>query len=197
VDLALAVAVILAAAVRQEVGSQLVLITMLQKFKRILTHLWLDESDTRRAIPADMLARLTALVVANELRHSGELCIFVEAGLPASYLWRGAPPRERAMTLFGKLRVWDTEHNNGVLIYLLVPEHAIEIVADRGLARSVAPGEWEALVSQLAVHLREGRYEEGLAQAVDAVSAKQAVHFPRRGAGTAYANELPDAPVVR
>ena len=93
--------------------------------------------------------------------------------------------------------MWDTEHNNGVLIYLLVPEHAIEIVADRGLARSVAPGEWEALVSQLAVHLREGRYEEGLAQAVDAVSARQAVHFPRLGAGMAYANELPDAPVVR
>ena len=93
--------------------------------------------------------------------------------------------------------MWDTEHNNGVLIYLLVPEHAIEIAADRGLARCVAPGEWEALVSQLAVQLREGRYEEGLAQAVDAVSARQAAHFPRRGAGTAYANELPDAPVVR
>jgi uncharacterized membrane protein len=195
VDLALAVAVILAAAVRQEVGSQLVLITMLQKFKRILTHLWLDESDTRRAIPADMLARLTALVVANELRHSGELRIFVEAGLPASYLWRGAPPRERALTLFGNLRVWDTEHNNGVLIYLLLADKAIEIVADRGLNQHVSAPQWRAMMDKLGVALHEGLFEDGLTQALDALSAVLVAHFPATD-NAANANELPDHPVL-
>ena len=76
-------------------------------------------------------------MAASERRHSGEIRVCVEAGLPLSYLWRGATARERAVTMFGKLRVWDTEHNNGVLIYLLLAEHRIEIVADRGLNRHV------------------------------------------------------------
>jgi len=168
----------------------------LRALRRLAVHRW-QEGDVRRALPDDALARLSARVAASEQLHTGQIRICAEGALPWSYLHREATARERALMLFSKLRVWDTEHNNGVLIYLLVPEHAIEIVADRGLARSVAPGEWQALVSQLAVHLREGRYEEGLAQAVDAVSARQAAHFPRRGAGMAYANELPDAPVVR
>jgi uncharacterized membrane protein len=83
-------------------------------------------------------------VARQRRRHSGEIRVCVEAGLPLSYLWRGATARERAVTMFGKLRVWDTEHNNGVLIYLLLAEHAIEIVADRGLARHVPQAQWEA-----------------------------------------------------
>ena len=168
---------------------------MLQKFKRILTHLWLDESDTHRAMPAEMLARLAALVAANELRHSGELRIFVEAGLPASYLWRGAPARERAMTLFGKLRVWDTEHNNGVLIYLLLADKAIEVVADRGLNPHVSAAQWRALTDKLGTALHEGRFEDGLIQALEALSAVLVAHFPLR-TGSANANELPDHPVL-
>lgn len=164
--------------------------------QRLAVHRW-QEGKVRRALPDDALARLSARVAAGEQLHTGQIRICAEGALPWSYLHRGATARERALMLFSKLRVWDTEHNNGVLIYLLVPEHAIEIVADRGLARSVASGEWEALVSQLAVHLREGRYEEGLAQAVDAVSATQTAHFPRSATDAAYANELPDAPVVR
>eukprot|EP01034_Spumella_vulgaris_P014511 gene14511-18528_t len=106
--------------------------------QRFLKHRWLDEADTRRAIPRDLLERLRQRVAASEKRHSGEIRIYVEAGLPTSYLLRNATARERAVAMFGKLRVWDTEHNNGVLVYLLLAEHAIEIVADRGLGGAMA-----------------------------------------------------------
>lgn len=102
------------------------------------------------------------------------------------------------MTLFGKLRVWDTEQNNGVLIYLLLADHAIEVVADRGLARAVAPREWEHLVAGMRELLRSGRHEEALGQAIGQVSALLERHFPKDGAAGSpgLGNELPDAPAT-
>jgi uncharacterized membrane protein len=158
---------------------------------RILRHRWLDEADAERALGTDALRRLEQRVAASERQHSGEIRLCVEAGLPLSYLWRGATARERALTMFGKLRVWDTEHNNGVLIYLLMAEHAIEIVADRGIARHVPHGHWQALVDTMRQAFRAGRFEDGLAQAVDAVHALQLQHFPL-AEGQVNPNELPD-----
>jgi uncharacterized membrane protein len=168
---------------------------MLARLGRILRHRWRDESDTRRAIPPAVLQRLAERVAASEQRHGGEIRIYVEAGLPLSYLWRDATPRERAIAMFGKLRVWDTEQNNGVLIYLLLAEHAIEVVADRGLARHVPDGQWQEIVAHMRDAFRAGRYEEGLAQAVDEVTALLARHYPTEP-GAPNANELPDAPVL-
>ena len=165
------------------------------RLQRLLRHRWLDEDDTRKAVPPEMVARLMARVAASENRHSGEIRICVEAGLPSSYLWRDATPRERAVAMFGKLRVWDTEHNNGVLIYLLLAERAIEIVADRGLNSRVTAAEWAAMVKRMGSALRERRFEEGLTQALEEVSALLVQHFPL-AAGQANRNELPDAPVL-
>jgi uncharacterized membrane protein len=162
---------------------------------RLLRHRWLDESDTRKAVPPDMLQRLAARVAASEKRHTGEIRMFVEAGLPLSYLLRDATPRERAVAMFGKLRVWDTEQNNGVLIYLLLAEHAIEIVADRGLSSRVDPGEWQRIVQRMRDAFKEGRFEDGLTQALAEVSALLVLHFPL-DAGHADSNELPDEPVL-
>jgi uncharacterized membrane protein len=149
----------------------------------------------RRALPADLLDRLTRRVAASERRHTGEIRICVEAGLPLSYLWRDAPARERAIMLFGKLRVWDTEHNNGVLIYLLLAEHAIEIVADRGIDARVDDAQWAALAQRMGAAFREQRFEDGLTLALEEVSALLVSHFPL-AEGQADRNELPDAPVV-
>ncbi len=160
---------------------------------RIVKHRWRDETDAARALDDAALKRLEAKVVASERKHHGEIRICVEAGLPLSYLWRGASARERAVTMFGKLRVWDTEANNGVLIYLLLAEHAIEIVADRGLNRHVSPAQWSELIARMSGAFKEGRFEEGLAQAVDAIDALLARHFPL-AEGQANLNELPDAP---
>jgi len=162
---------------------------------RLFRHRWLDDADTRRAIPPDMLQRLAQRVAASEARHTGEVRIYVEAGLPTSYLWRKAAPRERAIAIFGKLRVWDTEHNNGVLIYLLLAEHAIEIVADRGLSKQVDPQEWQRIVERMRGAFRERRFEDGLTQALEEVSALLVAHFPKE-AGDVRLNELPDEPVL-
>jgi uncharacterized membrane protein len=163
----------------------------MNRWLRIFRHRWLDETDTARALAPAALERLEARVAASERRHSGEIRLCVEAGLPLSYLWRGASPRERALAMFGKLRVWDTEANNGVLVYLLLAEHAIEIVADRGVARQVPQAHWDAVVGGMREAFRAGRFEDGLAQAVDAVDAMLAHHFPLV-AGQPNANELPD-----
>ena len=165
------------------------------RLARLWRHRWTDEADVRRALPADLLDRLTRRVSASERRHTGEIRLCVEAGLPLSYLWRDAPARERAIMLFGKLRVWDTEHNNGVLIYLLLAEHAIEIVADRGIDARVDDAQWAALAQRMGAAFREGRFEDGLTQALEEVSALLVAHFPT-GAAQANPNELPDEPVL-
>lgn len=171
---------------------------MWDRFKRLVKHRWLDGSAGRR-IPAEMVRRLMHRVAASERRHSGEIRIYVEAGLPLSYLWRKAPMqqivRERAVTLFGKLRVWDTARNNGVLIYLLLAERAIELVADRGLNEHVTPQQWQDMIGRMRSAFRQDQYEEGLTQALEEVSAVLVRHFPLTG-GVDYPNELPDQPIV-
>ena len=162
---------------------------------RLLKHRRFDEADALRMVGADAMQRIQARVAASETQHSGEIRVCVEAGLPLSYLWRDAPARERALMLFGKLRVWDTEHNNGVLIYLLLAEHAIEIVADRGIHSRVDAAAWTAMMQRMSAAFREGRFEDGLTQALEEISALLVEHFPL-GEGELDVNELPDEPVV-
>ncbi|MHA7601340.1 TPM domain-containing protein [Alicycliphilus sp. T452] len=169
---------------------------LLHRLARLLRHRWAD-GGLHQALPPELLERLGRRVSASERRHTGQIRICVEGGLPLSYLWSGAGVRERAVTQFGKLRVWDTEHNNGVLIYLLLAEHAIEIVADRGLARAVPPDTWRAMADHMAQAFRAGRYEDGLTQALAEVSALLVEHFPAAPEQPGPRdNELPDMPVV-
>ena len=166
----------------------------LQRLTRLLRHRWAD-GRLRRVLTPEVLQRLGQRVAASERRHTGQIRICAEGGLPLSYLWRGASARERAITQFGKLRVWDTEHNNGVLIYLLLAEHAIEIVADRGLAQRVPEATWHTLVQRLGQALRAGQYEDGLTEVLANVSALLVAHFPTSD-NAPSSNELPDAPVL-
>jgi uncharacterized membrane protein len=165
-----------------------------QRIARLLRHRWRDEA--HRAIPREMVERLKQRVAASELAHSGEIRVCMEAGMPTSYVMRDATPRDRAIAMFGKLRVWDTEHNNGVLVYLLLAERAIEIVADRGLTARVPDGEWQRIVASMQGEFSAGRYEQGLTHAIDAVTALLVQHFPLQ-AGEENPNELPDEPVLR
>jgi uncharacterized membrane protein len=155
----------------------------------------LDERTARRLLPTAALSRIETRVAESEQRHSGEIRVVVEAGLPVSYLRRQATPRERAIAMFGKLGVWDTERNNGVLIYLLLAERAIEIVADRGLNRHVPAAQWAQIAETMKNAFQGGDYEGGLLRAVDAVDALLVRHFGV-DAGAADVNELPDAPWV-
>ena len=173
---------------------------MLRHLQRSVKHVWLDRSDTHRAIGPATLQRLRDAVTASERSHSGEIRIFVEAGLPLAYVLRNSPTshlvRQRALALFSELRVWDTAGNNGVLIYLLLAERKIEIVADRGLNDLVEEKTWQALLATMKDDFAGGRFEEGLMQALTAVSALLHQHFPL-ASGQRHPNELPDTPVLR
>ena len=162
---------------------------------RILKHRWLDERDARRAIDAPALQRIEARVAASERHHSGEVRVCIEASLPMSYLLRDATARERAVAMFGKLRVWDTEHNNGVLIYLLLAEQRIEIVADRGLNRHVGAAAWQGIADAMGAAFQRGEFEAGLNHAIDAVDALLARLFAVDDT-LPNPNELPDRPLV-
>jgi uncharacterized membrane protein len=172
------------------------------KLLRLLKHRWLDVSDTRRAVPDAMAERLARRVAASEARHTGEVRLCIEAALPLSYLWRLGRKcslqtlvRERALSWFGRLGIWDTEQNNGVLIYLLLAEHRIEFVADRALTRVVDVGQWQAIVDRLGQRLQRGEIEDGLTQALEEVSALLVRHFPAQP-GAIDHNELANS-VVR
>ena len=168
----------------------------MNRLLRLLKHRTFDERDAARALGPGGLARIEARVTESELRHSGEIRVCIESGLPLSYLWRNASARERAVAMFGKLRVWDTEHNSGVLIYLLLAERRIEIVADRGLNRHVGIEAWQTIMGTMRNAFQAGQFEAGLNQAIDAVDALMLKHFAI-AAGDSNPNELPNAPVVR
>ncbi len=176
---------------------------------RIARHLWLDAGDAGRALGAGGLQRLEDRVRDSERRHLGEICVCIEAGLPLRDLWgllrrrstAEESVRERALALFGELRVWDAELNNGVLIYVQLAEHRLEILADRGLARCVPDDAWQAAVANACDACRRDELERGLATAIDAVSAALQEHFPSPDGDTpgsrGRTNEIADRPLIR
>lgn len=167
-----------------------------ERLKRLLRHAWFDQRSVQAMLDAPAQARLAAHIVASEARHRGELRVCLEAGLSPSAIWRGTTPRERAIELFGRLGVWDTEHNNGVLIYLLVADRRIEILADRGLIHQVPTGTWQAAVEHLGQQVQSGQLEQGLHQAIEHVGQLLQQHYPLPAGTGLKPNELPDAVVV-
>ncbi len=163
--------------------------------QRWATHLWLDAADARKRLTPAGLQGLAQAVTESEARHRGELRVCVEGGLPPHALWHGVSPRQRAIELFSQLNVWDTALNNGVLIYLLLADRRIEILADRGLSAVVPCEVWQALTDRLSASLQAGQYEAGLRQAIDEVGTLLRQHFPAHE-GTKRLNELPDAVVL-
>ncbi len=170
---------------------------MLTRLKRLFKHRWID--DSQHTIPPALQESLARRVAASERHHSGEIRIFIEAGLPLAYLLRDsdihALARQRALSMFGKLRVWDTANNNGVLIYLLLAERAIEIVADRGLNDKIAAKTWHEIMSDMREAFTDGDFERGMLQALDSVSQLQTTHF-QLAPGEHNPNELTDKPFL-
>jgi uncharacterized membrane protein len=161
--------------------------------KRLARHGWYGSRDARRAVPPATQQQLQAQIAASEARHNGQIRLCVEAALPLSYIWRGLSARARAVTLFGKLRVWDTERNNGVLIYVLLAERKIEIVADRGLTAHVDATAWQSVIHQMRGAFKNKQFGEGLRFAIAQISEQLILHFPD---ASAHPNELPDSPVM-
>jgi len=160
---------------------------------RVLRHLLTPRWKIRRAFPRATLHAIEHAIRAAEAKHGGQICFAVEAALEIVPLLQDVSPRERALDVFAQRRVWDTEHNNGVLIYLLLADHDVEIVADRGIHGRVGTDMWEHICRKMEAEFRSGRFEAGVLAGIDAVSEHLARHFPQHRDG---ANELPDRPFV-
>lgn len=163
------------------------------RLRRLWRHLGTDRGDVRRALPADALVRIENAIAEGELRHAGQVCFVVEGALPLARVWQRLSPRERALEVFGALRVWDTERNDGVLVYLLLADRDVEIVADRGIHARVGEAGWEAICRTMESAFRAGRYAEGAQQGVAAIADLLARHSPRTGD---VRNELSDRPII-
>jgi hypothetical protein len=162
--------------------------------QRIVTNLFGAWFQMGRQFGPDTLDAIAGTVSAGEATHRGELRVAIESRLPVSAVASGVTARDRAAMLFSHLRVWDTDDNCGVLLYVLLAEHRIEIVADRGIARVVSPAEWEVITAHMREAFTEGRFREGLQIGVADAGALLARYFPADG--RPRENELPDRPLV-
>jgi uncharacterized membrane protein len=160
---------------------------------RIGKHLLGNRSRVRSAFPPSALAAIEQAIKASEASHAGQIRFVVEGALDGAPLFRNQSARARALDVFSSLRIWDTEHNNGVLIYLLLADRDVEIVADRGVHAHVGSDGWEKICRAMEIDFRAGHFERGVLAGIHAVTQHLARHFPKQGHGD---NELPDAPVV-
>jgi uncharacterized membrane protein len=163
------------------------------RWRRLWRHVVTDRGDVHRAFPPSELARVEQAIAEGERRHAGQVCFVIEGALPLARVWQGMKPRERALEVFALLRVWDTEHNDGVLLYVLLADHDVEIVADRGIHAHVGDAGWEAICRKMETAFRAGRYTEAVDQGVRAISDLLATHSPRTADER---NELSDKPIV-
>jgi uncharacterized membrane protein len=157
--------------------------------KHLLGHRW----RVRKHFPPEAMAAIEKAIRASETTHSGQVVFAVEGALDGIPLFRNQPARERALDVFAHLKIWDTARNNGILIYLLLADRDVEIVADRGIHARVGAAVWKTICNAMEAEFRQGRFEAGVVKGIESVSRQLAEHFPKQGTGS---NELPDAPVV-
>lgn len=160
---------------------------------RVLRHLFATRWGTRRRFTRDVLAQIEKTLHRIEGQHAGELRFAIETAFDLPELWYGLTPRQRALQVFGQLGVWDTEGNNGVLIYVLMADRDVEIIADRAIAARVSQAEWDAVCREMEAQFRAGRFAEGSEAGITAVGRLLGKHFPGRGGDR---DEQPNQPVL-
>jgi len=167
---------------------------VMQRLKRMLKHGLSSDWQRRRCFPSQSLDKIEAAIRDCESAHAGEIRFAVETALPFRALWQNQSPRERAIAIFAQQHVWDTEHNNGVLVYVLLAERDVEIVADRGVGNTrVDAREWEACCQVMEEHFRRGEFEVGAVAGIQAVAAVLQRHPP---ALPDAGNELPNSTIL-
>ena len=157
---------------------------------RFLRHVVATPLLVRRAFPAASLERIRREIEQAEHEYRAEIRFAVEGALDVLPLLRGQSARERAIEVFSDLRVWDTEENNGVLVYLLLADRDVEIVADRGVSRI---DDWGRICREMEARLARGLYEEAVVEGIRSIARVLATHFPARGAPR---ERMPDQPVL-
>lgn len=148
------------------------------RWKRMLRHALATPGAARRAFPPRTLQAIDEAIRAAEARHGGEIRFVVETDLALDELWRDVSPRQRAIEVFGETGAWDTESNNGVLLYVLLADRDVEIVADRGYRGKVQDEEWERVCTRMENAFRDGRFEEGTVEGIAGISQLVAREYP-------------------
>lgn len=161
--------------------------------QRLLRHLLMTPWRLRRAFPLSTLDAIEHAIRSSEPKHAGQIRFAVEGALHSKRLIQGQSPRERALEVFSQLRMWDTEHRNGVLIYVLLADRAVEVIADRGAHGKIGAHEWEGVCRMIQAEFGRGRYEAGAISGIEAVARHLAKHFV---ASATEARELPERPAV-
>jgi uncharacterized membrane protein len=167
------------------------------RFGRMMRHITATHWRTRKLFPPAALDAIQQAIAQVERLHDGELRFAVETALTPLHIWREVAPHDRALEVFGLLRVWDTEANNGVLIYVQLADRHVEIVADRGFNGKVSAAEWQSVCRLMEDHFRAGRFQIGSIAGVEAIGNLLARHFPAQPNVAAHAhNQLPDRPAL-
>ncbi|ACC71226.1 TPM domain-containing protein [Paraburkholderia phymatum] len=161
--------------------------------KRIVHHLSMTRWSVNAAFPPRTLSAIEQAIRESHRAHMGQVVFVVEGALHSTPLFDGLTARERAIDVFSQLRVWDTECNNGILIYLLLADRDVEIIADRGIHSRVSTQEWEAICSKMESEFRYGNYESGAVRGIEQVTALLRLHFP---ALPSPQEDLPSKPVL-
>ena len=163
------------------------------QFVRLLRHLFATRWGTRRRFSREVLSRIEVALKRVEAQHAGELRFAIETAFDIPELWYGVTPHQRALQVFGLLGVWDTEANNGVLMYVLMADRDVEIVADRAIAARVTQAEWDANCRDMEAHFKAGRFAEGAESGIAGIGRLLGKHFPGHGGDR---NEQPNVPVL-
>lgn len=166
---------------------------MIKLIQRLFKHLLLVPIMVRRYFPAASMQRIAAAIASNEGMHSGEICFVVESNLAVLDILRRKSAKQRALEVFSKYQLWDTEHNNGVLIYLLLAEHDFEILADRGIHQHTGEHGWELISREMEAYFKRGEFEAGVVYGVQQIGARLTQHYP---AQAKKINELSNAPII-
>jgi uncharacterized membrane protein len=161
--------------------------------KRWFKHLLMPPWRWRRAFPSGTLQAIEQAIGQSERRHRGELRFAIENTLPLMQVWRGRTAADRAQQIFSDLRIWDTEENSGVLIYLMLADREVHIVADRGIARRVAQTEWDTIASTMQQAFQRGNFSGGALAGIESITSLLSLHFP---ADSINPNELSNRPVI-
>jgi len=164
-----------------------------QRCGRVLRHWRSSKADAQRAFPDSTLEAVAQAITAGEQTHRGEVRFIVEKALPTDEVWDGVTNRQRALALFADYGVWDTEDNCGVLIYVNLAEHKVDIVADRGIDRKIDAATWQAVCRTMTEGFKQGNYHDATLAAIEHVNTLLRTHFPANGARP---NELPDSPIM-
>lgn len=167
--------------------------TFTERFKRQWRHWFATSAKGRRLFPSESLSRLGQAITAGELRHRGEVRLIVENAMPSDLIWADVSNRQRALALFAEYAVWDTADRCGVLLYVNLAEHKVDIVVDRNIGQKIDPTTWQQICGTMTQGFGRGEFEASTLAAIEQVNALLAEHFPATGPRN---NDLPDQPLV-